>query len=72
MDHFISSGHTDPLITQMMTFKRGDNLLDGLWTCITEKKLNPTMDKGHYDCMGVVTPYGKTSAVIIDDYPFYV
>ncbi|CAL2047494.1 unnamed protein product [Caenorhabditis brenneri] len=48
MDNFISSGYTDPITTTMMPFKRGEHLLDGLWTCFSEKKLNPTMDKGHY------------------------
>ncbi|EFP11728.1 hypothetical protein CRE_05298 [Caenorhabditis remanei] len=73
MNDFISEGISEPLVAKMMTFKRGDNALDGLWTCVTDKRVNPKMDKGHYDIHGVVTPFGQlpTNTLLIDDYPFY-
>ena len=73
MKDFISEGISEPLVAKMMTFKRGDNALDGLWTCVTDKRVNPKMDKGHYDIHGVVTPFGQlpTNTLLIDDYPFY-
>lgn len=58
----------------MFTFKRGDNMLDGLYTYTTKKNLNPRMDKGHYNTEGVVTPFGwqpEDSDELEDDYPFY-
>uniref|UniRef100_A0A1I7U2S9 Uncharacterized protein n=1 Tax=Caenorhabditis tropicalis TaxID=1561998 RepID=A0A1I7U2S9_9PELO len=39
----------------MLRFKRGDTALDGMWTCIMRKQLNPMMDKGHY----MSVPSGK-------------
>ncbi|EFP01558.1 CRE-TAF-3 protein [Caenorhabditis remanei] len=71
MKEFIEYGVTDALEGNMMTFKRGEHALDGLWTCVLKKRLSPRMDKGHY-VEGVVAPFGQlqSNVDLIDDYPF--
>ncbi|EGT39935.1 hypothetical protein CAEBREN_28271, partial [Caenorhabditis brenneri] len=52
--------------------KRGEHAFDGLETCVTKKKVQPNMDKGHY-VEGVTVPFGQlpSDTILEDDYPFY-
>ncbi|CAO4372358.1 unnamed protein product [Caenorhabditis nigoni] len=71
MNDYISNGFAKPLEGKMLRFRRGDNALDGIWTCTMKKQLNPKMDKGHY-VDGVSIPYGQLprGTKLINDYPF--
>ena len=72
MKEFIEHGVAEPLEGEMVTFKRGEHAFDGLWTCVTKKKVQPNMDKGHY-VEGVTVPFGQLpgDTILEDDYPFY-
>ncbi|PIC24334.1 hypothetical protein B9Z55_017711 [Caenorhabditis nigoni] len=71
MDKYMKDGFTEPLRGEMLRFRRGDDALDGIWTCTMKKQLNPKMDKGHY-VEGVSIPFGQLprGTTLIDDYPF--
>ncbi|PIC12200.1 hypothetical protein B9Z55_028556 [Caenorhabditis nigoni] len=71
MNDYINDGFAKPLEGKMLRFRRGDNALDGIWTCTMKKELNPRMDKGHY-VDGVSIPYGQLprGTRLINDYPF--